>query len=177
MPSLLTTITYTALTTVAVSIAASSPINSQVVAQNTGGAAEILNAHNKYRQEVNVPPLKWSNTLASNAQKWANYLASRGGNLQHSQNSGEGENLWAGTAGAFSYTQMVDSWGAEKRYFVNGTFPNVSSTGNWYDVGHYTQIIWRNTTAVGCGVARGGGKDILVCRYGPRGNYQGQKVY
>ncbi|MBK1987082.1 hypothetical protein A0J48_005945 [Sphaerospermopsis aphanizomenoides BCCUSP55] len=177
MAHLLSKITYAVFTTAAIAIATSLPQTSQVSAQNATGAAEILNAHNKYRQEVNVPPLKWSNTLASNAQKWANYLASRGGALQHSQNSGEGENLWAGTAGYFSYTQMVDSWGKEKQYFVNGTFPNVSSTGNWYDVGHYTQIIWRNTTAVGCGVARGGGKDILVCRYSPPGNYRGQKVY
>lgn len=177
MKSLLTKITCTVLTTVSLTIAASTNLNSQVLAQNRGIATEILNAHNKYRQEVKVPPLTWSNTLANNAQQWANNLASRGGNLQHSQNTGEGENLWGGTAGAYSYTQMVDSWGSEKRYFVNGTFPNVSSTGNWYDVGHYTQMIWRNTTSVGCGVARGSGKDILVCRYSPPGNYRGQKVY
>ncbi|WP_413175082.1 CAP family protein [Anabaena azotica] len=177
MTHLFTKITCTGLTTVAFAITASLPQTSQVVAQNRTGITELLNAHNKYRQEVNVPPLKWSNTLANNAQQWANNLASRGGNLQHSQNTGEGENLWAGTAGYFSYTQMVDSWGQEKQYFVNGIFPNVSSTGNWYDVGHYTQIIWRNTAAVGCGVARGGGKDILVCRYSPPGNYRGQRVY
>jgi hypothetical protein len=177
MTSLFTKITCTALTTVTLTLATYTNLNSQVVAQNRGGAAEILNAHNKYRQEVGVPPLQWSNSLARDAQEWANYLASQGGNLEHSQNTGQGENLWGGTAGAFSYTQMVDGWGSEKRYFVNGTFPNVSSTGNWYDVGHYTQIIWRNTKAVGCGVARGGGNDILVCRYSPPGNYQGQKVY
>lgn len=177
MTNLLKKITCTALTTVTLTVVTSANLNSQVIAQNRGGTAELLNTHNKYRQEVGVPPLTWSSTLARDAQQWANYLASKGGNLQHSQNTGQGENLWGGTAGAFTYTQMVDSWGSEKRYFVNGTFPNVSSTGKWYDVGHYTQIIWRNTKAVGCGVARGGGKDILVCRYSPPGNYQGQKVY
>ncbi|WP_197707084.1 CAP domain-containing protein [Calothrix sp. NIES-3974] len=30
------------------------------------------------------------------------------------------------------------------------------STGNWVDVGHYTQIIWRNTTEVGCAIATAG---------------------
>jgi len=51
------------------------------------------------------------------------------------------------------------------------------STGNWADVGHYTQMIWKNTTAVGCAVATGGGMDPLVCRYSPSGNFIGQPVY
>jgi hypothetical protein len=141
-------------------------------------AEEILEAHNKYRAEVNVAPLEWSDSLANNAQEWADYLASLGGNqLQHSSNSGEGENLWLGTSGAFTYTQMVDMWGTEKQYFVGGTFPDVSSTGNWFDVGHYTQIVWENTTEVGCAIANAGGNDILVCRYNPPGNYLGQPVF
>jgi Cysteine-rich secretory protein family len=90
---------------------------------------------------------------------------------------GQGENLWAGTAGAYSYSQMVQGWGDEKQYFRAGSFPEVSSTGNWADVGHYTQMIWKNTTAVGCAVATGGGMDVLVCRYNPSGNFIGQPVY
>lgn len=137
---------------------------------------DILAAHNKYRQEVGVPALKWSDTVATAAQKWANQLASTG-QFQHSGSASYGENLWMGTAGAFSFTQMVDSWGSEKKFFVAGTFPNVSSSGKWQDVGHYTQVIWRNTTEVGCGLATAGGKDYLVCQYNPKGNYIGQKVY
>ncbi|MGA7936705.1 MAG: CAP domain-containing protein [Kovacikia sp.] len=140
-------------------------------------ADEILKAHNRYRAEVGVPALTWSNTLASHAQEWANHLASLGGVLQHSSGSGEGENLWGGTSGQYSYTQMIESFGNEKRYFVRGTFPNVSSTGNWADVGHYTQMVWRNTTQVGCAIARANGKDVLVCRYSPPGNYGGQIVF
>jgi len=159
------------------SITAPSAPSESLVAQRSM-SAEILEAHNKYRAEVNVAPLTWSDTLANNAQEWANYLASLGGNtLQHSPNSGEGENLWLGTSGAFSYTQMVDLWGAEKQYFAGGTFPDVSSTGNWFDVGHYTQIVWENTTEVGCAIATAGGNDILVCRYNPPGNYLGQPVF
>jgi hypothetical protein len=142
---------------------------------------EILQAHNKYRTAVKVPALTWSPKLAQDAQKWANHLASLGGRrLVHSPNNqrpNQGENLWLGTSGYFSYTRMVDGWGAEKKYFRNGTFPNVSSTGNWADVGHYTQIVWRKTTQVGCAVSKAGGNDILVCRYSPPGNYMGQKVY
>jgi uncharacterized protein YkwD len=137
---------------------------------------EILNAHNQYRAEVGVPPLTWSDTLANHAQEWANYLVSLG-DLQHSQNTGEGENLWMGSSGNFSYTQMLETFGNEKQYFVSGIFPDVSSTGDWQDVGHYTQVVWKNTTEVGCAIASTNGNDILVCRYSPSGNFSGQSAF
>ncbi|WP_241392649.1 CAP family protein [Rippkaea orientalis] len=142
---------------------------------------EILTAHNKYRQKVNVSPLIWSNQLANDAQQWANYLASLGGRkLQHDSNTnGQGENLWLGTSKRFSYTQMVDGWGQEKQYLTSRRFTleTVSSTGNWSDVGHYTQIVWKNTKKVGCATSKAGGNDILVCRYSPQGNIIGQPIY
>ena len=140
-------------------------------------AQEILAAHNKYRAEVGVPPLQWSDDLANQAQEWANYLTA---NLlfQHSGAKGEGENLWMGTSHAYSFTQMIDSFGDEKQHFVNGVFPNVSDTGNWVDVGHYTQVVWRNTTQVGCAGADGSdGNYRLVCRYSPPGNVTGERVF
>ncbi len=70
---------------------------------------EILVAHNSYREEVDVPPLTWSDDLASHAQEWADYLASLGGEiLEHSEDTGEGENLWRGTSDHYTYTEMVD---------------------------------------------------------------------
>lgn len=139
-------------------------------------ADEILNAHNQYRAEVGVPPLTWSDTLASHAQEWADYLASLG-SLQHSQDTGEGENLWMGASGNFSYAQMIESFGNEKQYFIGGVFPDVSSTGQWQDVGHYTQVVWKDTTEVGCAIASANGNDFLVCRYSPPGNFLGQPAF
>jgi len=138
--------------------------------------AEILNAHNKYRTALDIPPLKWSDKLAKDANAWADRLADER-RMYHSSGTGEGENLWMGTSGYYSLTQMVDAWGGEKRYYKNGTFPDVSTSGNWSDVGHYTQVIWRNTAEVGCAKSTGGGNDFFVCRYSPQGNYIGQKVY
>lgn len=152
-----------------------STLNAQVTSQDPA-ITEILAAHNKYRTELNIPPLKWSDKLAKNAKVWADRLASEG-RMYHSSGTGEGENLWMGTSGYYSYTQMVDGWGSEKRYYKDGIFPDVSNSGSWYDVGHYTQLIWRNTTEVGCAKSTGRGNDILVCRYSPPGNYLRQKVY
>lgn len=137
---------------------------------------EILAAHNHYRAEVGVSSIRWSNTLASSAQQWANNLAASG-KFEHSGTRGVGENLWMGTTKRFSYSRMVDSWGNEKKFFVRGNFPNVSSTGNWTDVGHYTQVVWRNTTEVGCAIASDGRNDYLVCQYNPPGNFTGQPVF
>jgi hypothetical protein len=139
---------------------------------------QILMVHNKYRAAVGVPPLVWSDDLAAAARVWANTLNS---NLQFAhdrETQDQGENLWMGTAGAFSVTQMVASWGQERQNFQNGTFPNVSATGNWFDVGHYSQMVWRNTTSVGCaGVSGSDGNYRLVCRYSPAGNVMGQRVF
>src|SRR5438874_6553811 len=85
-------------------------------------AQEILSAHNKYRAEVGVPPLEWSDDLAKQAQEWADYLAA---NLlfQHSGVIDQGENIWIGTSHSYSFTQMIDSFGDEKQQFVYGIFP------------------------------------------------------
>ena len=155
-------------------------VNQSVVSQ-TNFQQEILNAHNKYRQQVNISPLTWSNQLANDAQIWADQLARLGGTrLQHDSNTnGQGENLWLGTSNRFSYTQMVDGWGQEIQYLNSTQFNlnTVSSTGNWSDVGHYTQIVWKQTKQVGCAISTAGGNDILVCRYTPQGNIIGQPIY
>jgi hypothetical protein len=140
----------------------------------TGAIQELLAAHNKYRAEVGAPPLQWSADLAASAKAWADHLASTG-TFEHG-GTDTGQNLWQGTSGFFSITQMVDGWGSEKQFYKVGTFPNVSTTGHWEDVGHYTQMIWKNTTQVGGAISSGNGNDVLVCHYNPAGNVLGQNV-
>ena len=142
-------------------------------------AGRVLDVHNAERAALNLPPLIWNDTLAEHAAAWAEHLAALG-QFEHSPNAdraGEGENLWIGTAGWFTPEEMVGGWAQEKQFFRNGVFPDVSTSGGWHVVGHYTQMIWKSTTEVGCAVANGGGWDILVCRYSPPGNFVGEKAY
>ena len=138
----------------------------------------LLALHNRERRAVGVPALVWDPRLASAAAAYGPELARRG-RLAHSPaeaRPGQGENLWMGTRGAYSVEEMVGGWAEEKRLFRPGTFPDVSSSGHWGDVAHYTQMIWRSTALVGCAVHRSERWDFLVCRYAPPGNFVGQRV-
>lgn len=141
--------------------------------------ATALAVHNRERAALGLPPLTWSPKLAAAAAVWAEELASRG-TLDHapwSARRGQGENLAMGSAGAFSSAALMRGWVREQRYFRYAAFPEFSTTGRWQDVGHYTQMIWKGTTQVGCATARGRRFDFIVCRYAPPGNYVGRKPY
>lgn len=139
----------------------------------------VLAAHNRERAIMGVPNLAWDDQLQASAQSWAAHLATSG-RFEHAADSPsnpEGENLWAGTKGAFPVEAMVDGWVREKRYFKRGTFPDNSITGRVEDIGHYTQLMWRSTRRVGCAIATGDREDVLVCRYGEAGNYTGERPF
>ncbi len=144
--------------------------------RGTDTSARLLAMHNIERARVGVPPLQWDPQLAVAAASYGPAIA-RIGRLQHSPKAsrpGQRENLWMGTRGYFSPEQMVGTWVAERGYFRAGVFPNVSRTGNWSDVSHYTQLIWKGTTRVGCAIHATPQWDYLICRYSPPGNIDGR---
>jgi len=127
----------------------------------------LVDAHNRARAKHCAPPLRWSAKIAASAQRWANTLRDRGCPLAHS--SGQyGENLAAGTPGMLAAASVVALWYEEvKRYsFASGGFS--------MKTGHFTQLVWRGTKEVGCGVAHCKNLDVWVCQYDPPGNVQGQ---
>jgi hypothetical protein len=137
----------------------------------------MLQQHQTYRDELKLPALSWSPALAKDALAWAEHLASIDkGEHDQSVRGQEGENLWWGTADAFSYAQMVEMWGNEKKSFKYGVFPDCGTSRSAM-IGHYTQMVWRTTRSVGCALASNGSTDFLVCRYSAPGNVVGQKPY
>ena len=139
----------------------------------------VLDMQNAERARLGLPPLAWSDKLASDAGTWAKVLLQRGepDHSPASERRGQGENLWMGTEGTWKADAMVEMFLDERQFFRAAPFPDVSSTGNWIDVGHYSQIVWRETKQVGCALANGNGLDVLVCRYLPAGNVHGEKPY
>lgn len=142
--------------------------------------SRILAAHNRERTAAGLPPLQWDDGLAAEATPWAARLA-RLDTLEHADDADpddpEGENLWLGTRGYYSPEDMVGLWIAEKKDFRPGIFPDNSRTGDFEDVGHYTQLMWRTTGRVGCALAQGTQDEILVCRYREAGNVEGERPF
>jgi pathogenesis-related protein 1 len=132
-------------------------------------AGEMLALHNAIRIETKLPPLQWSGTLAGYAQKWANMLQATN-RTTHSPNSPYGENIFVTGAGSVP-SLAIEEWASESRDY---SYPTNSCKGV---CGHYTQLIWRNTRTIGCGLARGPQRDIWVCSYDPPGNYKDEWPY
>jgi pathogenesis-related protein 1 len=158
---------------------------SGAVVQRIGAVqqAELVDAHNEFRRRVGTPDLTWSEALAARAVRWAVTLADRGCALQISGTEGLGENLFRvtyGTAAAarvralVTPSSVVGDWASEAADYSYGD--NRCAHGK--DCGHYTQIIWRDTREVGCGVAScPAGGQIWVCNYAPAGNVRGRRPY
>ncbi len=145
---------------------------------------EMVAAHNKFRTEVGVPGIKWSVSLAEIAQTYANKQKAVGCKMKHSGAKGLGENIYWASAITYSSgkskpqditsTKVTDSWGSEK---ANYTYSS-NSCASGKVCGHYTQIVWKDSTEVGCGKAVcADNSQFWVCNYTPPGNYTGQKPY
>lgn len=73
----------------------------------------------------------------------------------------------------------VDAWAAEEKHYK---YPD---GGFSESTGHFTQLVWQNTTHVGCAAVNCGqqqGQDgafswYLVCEYNPPGNVIGEFRY
>ncbi|HRI04141.1 MAG TPA: CAP domain-containing protein [Pyrinomonadaceae bacterium] len=127
---------------------------------------QALAVHNFDRSAHNLAPLKWDCKLAAMAQEWATR-----GVFEH-RDTPYGENLFVGGDTTASMNNMIDMWLSEKVFWTNKT--GTCATGKV--CGHYTQIVWKSTAKVGCGVNRnapGNWKVMFVCNYDPSGNTGG----
>lgn len=134
-----------------------------------------LDVHNAARSEVGVAPLTWDDALAQEAEAYAQELARRHRFEHDRDRNGHGENLyWYSASTNTPMSDASKSWYDEIEFYRYRKCcgPNFSATG------HYTQMIWHSTTAVGIGVAVSSrGETYVVARYNPTGNWQGEFPY
>ena len=132
--------------------------------------ADMLSAHNAVRARLKIPPLTWSDKLADRAQQWADHLLSTK-QFAHRRDSPYGENLFAIVGAPASPSRVVGDWAAESKDY------DYASNKCRKVCGHYTQIVWASTKAVGCAVARDSRREVWVCDYDPPGNWIGHRPY
>lgn len=150
-------------------------------------SGEIVATHNRWRAEVGVGALSYSPELAVSAQQWADNLKKTNQcRMRHSKPEGRyGENIYWASAIAWSdgrrelqkvpSAKPVDSWGSEISdydYAQNSCVPGKMC-------GHYTQMVWKTSTKVGCAfaVCEDSLDQVWVCQYQPAGNWVGHKPY
>ncbi|EDV93227.1 GH19187 [Drosophila grimshawi] len=152
----------------------------------------ILQEHNRLRQLVatgrypgqpgaeNMREIVWDDELAARAQQWADNCQFRHDPHRTINRFTMGQNL-------------AVIWSTAPLEANDGDFP--SRIQNWFNevqkysfgdawspkTGHYSQLVWGETSLVGCGFAEY--KDnikynkLYVCNYGPGGNVVGYNPY
>ncbi|MEB8433073.1 pathogenesis-related family 1 protein [Cocleimonas sp. KMM 6892] len=169
---------------------ASSKAKDMMSAPKRVNSEEFLAAHNRARAAEGVPALVWSEDLARYSKQWAEELnRTKSCDIVHRPGSGKfkqlyGENLYYASALNWSSgkkqiqnitsSKVVSDWVSEKANYNNKT--NSCNAGEM--CGHYTQVMWKNSTAVGCAVSVCDNKSqVWVCNYNPPGNYPGQRPF
>jgi hypothetical protein len=152
---------------------------------------EALSVHNCARKTVSpaanppIPEMTWNATVASTAQAWANGCAYGHGGL-----NGYGQNIYASTSSDPNFQATLSdaaySWADEEPYF-NYAANSCSAPNPPGTCGHYTQVVWRSSTELGCGLKycttdSPFGPDFpnwyfIVCDYNPPGNFNNNLPY
>nr|XP_060635517.1 glioma pathogenesis-related protein 1-like [Anolis sagrei ordinatus] len=150
---------------------------------------QYVDAHNKYRSEVNPSAanmlyMTFDVALARIAKAYAQKCI-WGHNPNRKVHPNPkfrpfGENLWLGGASKkpFNIAGAIGAFHSEIKYYDFNTLKCTRVCG------HYTQVVWANSYKVGCAIAfcrqvlgRGKNLGILVCDYAPVGNYRGARPY
>ncbi|XP_071818963.1 cysteine-rich secretory protein 2-like isoform X1 [Apostichopus japonicus] len=153
---------------------------------------QLLDSHNQHRLEVesgDMNELLWSSKLAEQAQEWSNgCFYEHPDKSVHPDYVGIGQNLfiaWLDEGGENPpvVTKPVDLWYNEVGDF---SYP-MNACRKGAVCGHYTQVVWAETTKVGCGIkfcrrARSSKRTyenawLVTCNYSPAGNMPGVKPY
>jgi len=141
----------------------------------------ITAAHNAIRGAHGVAPIVWDAQLAAIAQAWTDRcvdtaaptgLIDLNPDATTSYGSYVGQNVY-GNSGTTTGQDAVNAWASEES---NYNYANNTCSGS---CGSYTQIVWANSTKLGCGFTQCPSMTYgysIVCHYAPGGN-DGNRPY
>ncbi|EUB54826.1 Peptidase inhibitor [Echinococcus granulosus] len=147
----------------------------------------ILELHTAAREQVRPPAsnmmlMKYSPRLENLAERWARRCRyAHTDPQQHPEYRGVGQNLAASGGLVPTVRWLANMWKAEVKYY---TYSN-NSCIPFKVCGHYTQMVWADSTELGCAINRCDSMlpawrppvYYLVCQYSPAGNFIGRKPY
>ena len=133
--------------------------------------SDILTNHNYHRKRHQVDELERNSEIEQVAQSYSEYLASIE-TMKHSGNGKYGENLyncWASNGICITGEKASQMWYDEVKQY---NFNNPGFSGG---TGHFTQLVWKGSKQIGCGVACSiNNKCYVTCNYYPPGNVLSQ---
>jgi hypothetical protein len=118
-----------------------------------------------------LQPLIWNVAAARAANAWAAQCVQG----HPSNNFNFGQNF-AGANPPATGSDGVALWETEAADYTYGQ-PTGTCTDTQSSCEHYTQMVWRQTTAVGCAVNLCGNAENEFCNFSPAGNYSGVPPY
>lgn len=130
--------------------------------------AQILTRHNYYRAQHQVGDLVRLPAIEKIAQNYSEYLASIG-KMEHSKNKYNGkslgENLYYGYLSSNIGINTVEKWYSEESAY------DYNNPGYKKGIGHFTQLVWKNSENLGCNVGcKSNNYCYVTCNYYPAGN-------
>jgi uncharacterized protein YkwD len=155
---------------------AAAPMRRQLQGETTAAMETVLNLLNNKRALHCASDLAWSESLASEAQTYANLCPS---DFSDGSIALYGETLAFGKAdGPTGASEAVEAWYAESANYKTeyyGSEPNMDELkAGWAESvwGQFTQVVWSGSKEVGCAYnGKCGAKPtVWVCRFSPRGN-------
>ncbi len=120
----------------------------------------VVNMHAEVRANHTANPLAWDDSLACAAQRQADTCI--WSHLVYIDGAGYGQNIAGGT----EIDGAIDMWYSEAPHF-DDKYGLADPGGNFEDYGHFTQMLWASSTAIGCATKDcGEGMGLYtVCNY------------
>jgi len=165
------------------------------------GRQMILDKHNELRSKVakgeesgqpkasDMRALVWNSELEAVAQRWADQCTfGHDSNRAMLDGTSVGQNAYMSMSSQISTPEemMTSMDNAVTAWYNEVTDPgfdpaDIQPFKFGYGTGHYTQVVWAETSQVGCGWAYysegGWQRSLVVCNYAKAGNYGGQTMY